>query len=137
MAEIRFGGVKLSYLLTQSGFFHDAHRALDDCHATLEILARELPGTSTTALSVLLDHARRKTFRIWAESAPFELKEALKRRRYRWNDGCDGRRRSWYVDVDHDNLAAELNFLRREIYQTDIDIDCREISALDRYSCRA
>jgi hypothetical protein len=28
-------------LLTQSGFFHDAHRALDDCHATFEILARD------------------------------------------------------------------------------------------------
>jgi DNA polymerase-3 subunit epsilon len=50
-----FGGVKLTYLLMQSGFFHDAHRALDDCHATLEILARELPGTSTTALTVLLE----------------------------------------------------------------------------------
>jgi DNA polymerase-3 subunit epsilon len=59
-----FGGAKLTYLLTQSGFFHDAHRALDDCYAVLEILARPLPATSTTALAVLLDRARHKTFRI-------------------------------------------------------------------------
>jgi DNA polymerase-3 subunit epsilon len=131
-----FGGVKLPYLLTQSGFFHDAHRALDDCHATLEILARELPGTSTTALTVLLDRARRKTFRIWAEDAPFELKDALKRRRYRWNDGADGRPRSWHIDVQEDRLDVELHFLRQEIYQRDIDIDCREITALDRFSNR-
>jgi DNA polymerase III subunit epsilon len=132
-----FGGVKLPYLLTQSGFFHDAHRALDDCHATLEILARELPGTSTTGLAVLLGRARRKTFRIWAEDAPFELKDELKRRRYRWNDGTDGRPRSWHIDVEEDKLDAELHFLRTEIYQRDIDIDCREITALDRFSNRA
>lgn len=131
-----FGGVKLPYLLTQSGFFHDAHRALDDCHATLEILARELPGTSTTGLAVLLGRARRKTFRIWAEDAPFELKDELKRRRYRWNDGTDGRPRSWHFDVEEDKLGAELNFLRKEIYQRDIEIDCREITALDRFSNR-
>jgi DNA polymerase-3 subunit epsilon len=75
-----FSGAKLSYLLTESGFFHDAHRALDDCHATLEILARKLSATSTTALASLLERARRKTFRIWAEDAPFALKDALKRR---------------------------------------------------------
>jgi DNA polymerase-3 subunit epsilon len=132
-----FSGAKLVYLLTQSGLFHDAHRALDDCHATLEILARDLPGTSTTALAVLLDRARRKTFRIWAENAPFELKDALKRRRYRWNDGSDGRPRAWHIDVDESNRDSELDYLRNEIYQRDVEIDCREITALDRFSSRA
>lgn len=132
-----FGGAKLIYLLTESGFFHDAHRALDDCHATLEILASELPETSTTALAALLARARRKTFRIWAENAPIQLKDVLKSRRYRWNDGSDGRPRSWHTDVEQNELAAELNFLRKEIYQRDVEIDCREITALDRFSNRA
>lgn len=30
-------GSRLSYLLTDAGLFHDAHRAVDDCHALLEI----------------------------------------------------------------------------------------------------
>jgi len=132
-----FGGIKLPYLLTQSGFFHDAHRALDDCHATLEILARELAGTSTTALAVLLDRARRKTFRIWAENAPFELKDALKRRGYRWNDGTDGRPRSWHIDLEKSKLDDEMTYLRKEIYQRDIDVACHEITALNRFSNRA
>ena len=131
-----FSGAKLTYLLTESGFFHDAHRALDDCYATLEILAGRLPATSTTALGALLDRARRKTFRVWAENAPFHLKAALKRRRYRWNDGTDGRSRSWYIDVQEAELDAELNYLRKEIYQRGIDVHCREITALDRYSKR-
>jgi DNA polymerase III subunit epsilon len=132
-----FGGVKLPYLLMHAGFFHDAHRALDDCHATLEILASELPGTSTTALTVLLERARGKTFRIWAENAPFELKDSLKRRRYRWNDGTDGRPRSWHIDVEESKLDVEVSYLRKEIYQRDIDIACREITALNRFSNRA
>ncbi len=132
-----FGGAKLVYLVTQLGLFHDAHRAIDDCHATLEILSRQLPATSTTALAALLDRARRKKFRIWAENAPFDLKETLKRRRYRWSDGSDGRPRSWHIDVEEDELDAELNFLRKEVYQRDVDLDCREITALDRFSNRA
>ena len=73
-----FGGAKLAYLLADMGFFHDAHRAVDDCQALLEILSRPLPGTSTTALATLLEHARRKTFRIWAENSPYDLKDKLK-----------------------------------------------------------
>jgi DNA polymerase-3 subunit epsilon len=87
-------------------------------------------------LATLLDRARRKTFRIWAENAPFSLKEVLKRRRYRWSDGSDGRPRSWLIDVEGDKLDAELDFLRKEVYQRDVDLDCREITALDRFSNR-
>jgi hypothetical protein len=38
--------------------------------------------------------------------------------------------------VQEAELDAELNYLRQEIYQSDIDIHCREITALDRYSNR-
>ena len=39
-----FGGAKLAYLLADAGFFHGAHRAIDDCQAVLELLARPLPA---------------------------------------------------------------------------------------------
>ena len=107
-------GAKLAYLLNECGFFHGAHRALDDCHATLEILARPLPGTNKTALAALLDQARAKSFRVRAEGAPFNLKELLRRCRYRWNDGSDGRPKSWHIDVEETALANELDFLRKE-----------------------
>ena len=41
--EERFEGLKLAYLAAQSGFFYDKHRALHDCMATLELLARPRP----------------------------------------------------------------------------------------------
>jgi DNA polymerase-3 subunit epsilon len=48
-----FDGSRLGYLLAGAGFFHQAHRAIDDCHALLEILAFELPDLGAPALAVL------------------------------------------------------------------------------------
>lgn len=130
-------GARLAYLLAGCGLFHDAHRALDDCHAVLEILARDVPGTDQSALAVLLKRARRPQYRIWADGAPFALKDTLKQRGYRWNDGADGHPKSWYVDADVDVTDAELDYLRKEIFQReDVNIAVRAITSLDRFSSR-
>ncbi len=39
-AGLGFEGTKLSYLVGQSGYFHNGHRAVDDCHALLAQSAR-------------------------------------------------------------------------------------------------
>lgn len=132
-----FGGAKLSYLLADAGYFHGAHRAIDDCHAVLQILESSFSATSTTAFASLLDRARRKTSRVWAQNSPFDLKDVLKRRGYRWSDGSDGRLKSWYIDVDEAKRDHELSYLKTEIYQRNVDILCREITALNRFSNRA
>ncbi|MHC2255751.1 DNA polymerase III epsilon subunit-like protein [Bradyrhizobium embrapense] len=132
-----FEGSRLGYLLNGAGYFHQAHRAVDDCHALLEILAFELPTTSSPALAILLEQARKKTIRVWAEQTPFELKDALKRRGYRWSDGSDGRSRSWYVDIDESKLDEEIAFLQTEIYLRDVEPRLQILTAFDRFSVRA
>jgi DNA polymerase III subunit epsilon len=132
-----FEGSRLGYLLNGAGFFHQAHRSVDDCHALLEILALELPTTGTPALAVLLEQARKKTMRVWAEQSPFDLKDSLKRRGYRWSDGSDGRPRSWYIDVDESELNDEIAFLRTEIYLRDMEPRFQTLTAFDRFSIRA
>ncbi|OKO86117.1 DNA polymerase III subunit epsilon [Bradyrhizobium sp. NAS80.1] len=132
-----FEGSRLGYLLNGAGFFHQAHRAIDDCHALLEILAFDLPTTGTSALAVLLEQARKRTMRVWAEQSPFDLKDLLKRRGYRWSDGSDGRPRSWYVDVDEAKLGDEITFLKTEIYLRDVEPRLQTLTAFDRFSVRA
>jgi DNA polymerase III subunit epsilon len=132
-----FEGSRLGYLLNGAGFFHQAHRAVDDCHALLEILAFELPITGMPALAVLLEQARKKTMRVWAEQSPFDLKDTLKRRGYRWSDGSDGRPRSWYVDVDESKLDDEIAFLKTVIYLRDVEPRLQTLTAFDRFSVRA
>jgi DNA polymerase III subunit epsilon len=132
-----FDGTKLGYLLGGCGMFHDGHRADEDCRALLEILSRPLPSTGEIALKRLLDTARKPTMRVWAENAPFDFKDILKARGYRWNDGSDGRLRSWWSDLHPDALEGELAFLRAEIFQYDADIPVRHVTAVDRFSDRA
>jgi DNA polymerase-3 subunit epsilon len=132
-----FEGSRLGYLLHGAGFFHQAHRAVDDCHALLEILALDLPAKGAPALAALLEQARKKTMRVWAEQSPFDLKDALKRRGYRWSDGSDGRPRSWYVDVEESALADEIAFLKTEIYLRDVEPRLQTLTAFTRFSVRA
>jgi DNA polymerase III subunit epsilon len=137
MAATRVRRVRLGYLLNGAGFFHQAHRAVDDCHALLEILAFELPTIGASALAVLLDQTRKKTIRVWAEQSPFDLKDVLKRRGYRWCDGSDGRPRSWYIDVGEDRLGNEIAFLKTEIYLSEVEPRLQTLTALSRFSVRA
>jgi DNA polymerase-3 subunit epsilon len=87
-------------------------------------------------LAVLLESARKKTARIWAEQSPFELKDSLKRLGYRWGGGTDGRPKSWYVDVCEASLDAELAFLRSEIYLRDVEPRLQTMTAFTRFSAR-
>ncbi len=52
-------------------------------------------------------------------------------------DGADGHPKSWYVDADVDATDAELDYLRKEIFQReDVNIVVRAITSLDRFSSR-
>jgi DNA polymerase-3 subunit epsilon len=123
-------------LLGGIGLFHRSHRAVDDCHALLEILAYQIPEVNRTALSLLLENARRKTIRIWAEQAPFDLKDQLKKRGYRWSAGDEGRPKAWYVDIDEAKRDDEIAFLQQFIYLRDVEPFVQTLSALDRFSVR-
>jgi DNA polymerase-3 subunit epsilon len=131
-----FEGSRRGYLLAGVGLFHEAHRAVDDCRALLEILAHKLLPTQRTALDHLLETARRRKIRIWAEPSPYELKDELKKRGYRWSAGEHGRPRAWYFDADELQTEAEITFLRREIYHRELEFRTQFISAIDRFSVR-
>jgi DNA polymerase-3 subunit epsilon len=141
MTQIDWGaegyeGVKLGYLAGSAGFY-DRHRAVHDCLAAIELLARTQPVSQRTALAQLLDQARAPSWRIWAENSPYDLKDILKARGYRWNgdDGVGGPR-AWYIDVADVQRAAEITFLQTEIYCGEIDLLTRRVDAYKRFSDR-
>jgi DNA polymerase III subunit epsilon len=110
------GSAKLEYVAMALGFFFDGHRAVDDCLAGIEVLARELPLSGRPALSALLKNARATTVRIIAEGAPFEVKDTLKARGYRWNPGEDGHQKGWWTEVPEADLPGEMEWLGAEIF---------------------
>ncbi|MCJ2122400.1 hypothetical protein [Methylobacterium sp. J-077] len=127
-------GLKLGYLLTDLGFFHRGHRAVDDCHALLRLLASPLRSSGQLAMSALLATARRPTVRLWAEDSPFETKEVLKARSYRWSQ----RRRNWYADLDVAQIEIERTFLSEKVIGRPVpNLPSDKFAANDRFSARA
>jgi DNA polymerase-3 subunit epsilon len=129
-------GRKLDYLAFKSGLFYDGHRAENDCLAAIELLSRPLPRSGRPALLALLERARRPTVQIFAEGAPFDLKEVLKARGYRWNGEANGRPRAWWTEADEGDLETEIAFLEAEIYHRPSEALVRRVSAWERFSDR-
>lgn len=135
--EEGFGGAKLGYLLADLGYFATFHRTHEDCIAAIEILSQPLPKSEMTAFAKLITAAEEPTYRVWATLAPFERKDALKARGYRWNGSPkSGQPKAWYRDLSEDLVGLEFEYLRREIYGYDADIMVTEINAYDRFSGR-
>ena len=131
-----FESAKLAYLAMSSGFYYDKHRAVHDCHATIELLSRRLPVSGGLALAALLASARGRTLRCWAENSPFDSKDDLKKRGYRWNGGEDGTPRAWWIDVAEADIEAEKAYLFTEVYKRDVSLPIAEITAFNRHSAR-
>lgn len=133
-ADLGFEGNKLGYLVGQSGLFHDGHRATDDCHALLEVLARPVGGGAIVPFAELLAASSRARVRIYAVNSPFDMKDHLKGRGYRWSDGSDGRPKAWWIEVDEDGYDDELRYLRTDIYRwEDAEPLAVRLTAHDRF----
>lgn len=129
-----YEGTKLAYLIGQAGYFHDGHRAVDDCFALLEVLAQDVSEPTSTAFAELYEASQRSLVRIFAENSPFDLKDNLKSRGYRWSDGTDGRPKAWWIEVGEEALDEELHYLRSEIYRhPDADPPLKHLTAFDRF----
>ena len=106
------GSAKLEFLASERGWFYDAHRAQVDCHALLQVLASPL-ADGQSGLARLLTGADQTRYKLRATGAPFEAKDKLKARGYRW----DGEGRVWWCSLGSDALLdAECAWLRAEVY---------------------
>ncbi|TVR94950.1 MAG: 3'-5' exonuclease [Trueperaceae bacterium] len=102
----------LQALVMASGGFFEGHRAVEDCYAGVYLLARPLPRSGERALAALRRNALRRDVRVWAVGSPFDTKDLLKARGYRWNPDA----RVWWCDVPEDALDEELAWLRDQVY---------------------
>ena len=128
------GSAKLEFLASERGWFYDAHRAQVDCHALLQVLASPL-ADGQTGLSRLLAGAGQTRYKLRATGAPFEAKDKLKSRGYRW----DGEARVWWCSVASDDLLdAECAWLRAEVYGTrSARVQLEAMSAWVQFSSRS
>lgn len=111
-------------------FFYDAHRALDDVQALTELLSRTVSAEQQPAFHYLLQAVRIGKSLLKATGAPFELKDDLRKRGYRWNV----EERVWQKMFDDNQLQAELAWL---IEHNTPNPKVIKLKATDTFSVRA
>lgn len=131
--------VKLENLAHSLGLFYDAHRAEMDCHALLAVLVAPLAsaadtGIKHTGLAHLVQAAQKPSYRLQATHAPFDAKDKLKARGYRWSPD----QKVWHTRLDDEAaLQLECEWLKPHVYHDRaVVVQVEKQSALVKYSAR-
>ena len=126
---------KLEYIAYKYGFFYEGHRAVIDCLAGIHILAQDLLNSKQSVLKQLLNNALATRFKIYAVNSPYDNKELLKARGYRWSMHQNDKYRAWSIELTEDKVAEEINYLRSNIYgRSSINIPVEIFDAYSRFS---
>jgi len=129
-----FSAGKLDYLGMQFGWFYEGHRALADCEACLALLAQALPNDGARVMTAVRRSASKTEWLIRAVGSPYERKDVLKARGYKWRgDGLPHGRVWWTIVEDTD---AEVAWLSEEVYGREISLNPTPVTALTKYSER-
>lgn len=143
-SEEDISSLKLDYIAYKLGYFFDGHRAVNDAQATLHVLTKPLPNTGKLAMTELLNHARFPSRRFFAVGAPFEKKDDLRNRGYRWmpefsyKDSYNKPKKGvWSKSVAEEAKEDEAQWLNENIYDGKKDLfTYHDVSAKHRYSVR-
>lgn len=134
-SEEGIGSAKLEYIAYKYGFFYDAHRADVDCFALLEVLQQPLPKSGELVLKTILNSLGLKSYTIYAIGSPFDTKDTLKARAYRW----DADKKCWHITVTGDDaLKAEVAWLKSSVYggkSAKVEIEVQ--NCMTRFSSRS
>lgn len=129
----KFGyeSVKLKYLLIESGYFFEGHRALDDCMAVKQLMSLVSPS-GESFFAHLMASARSQSFKFLVKS-PYELREVFRSNRYRWSTLLGRTKGQWVKTVHLPDKASEIDFLVG-FGERGVSFEIIEQDAFTRYS---
>lgn len=125
---------KLDYLGMQFGWFYEGHQALADCEACLALLAQTLSSSGRRVMEVVREAALQSDYLIRAVDAPYDLRDKLKQRGYRWRPAELPNGKVWWTTAI--DPEAEVAWLVAEVFGRELEVPVHEITALNRFSER-
>lgn len=127
------GSAKLEFIAYQCGFHYTGHRASTDCYALLEVLQQSLPISGKKAMQVLLENARITEIKVSALGSPYESKDPLRERGYRWNN----EKKVWAKNIPRQVVNEEAVWLKQFVYGgKSFRLEHEKMTAKNRYSTR-
>lgn len=105
-------GRGLQFLMNQTGYFFDGHRAIIDAFAVVWLL-RQVPGAASCEL---ITSALKERYVIRAWGSPYAAKNKLRKYGFSWDDGSKGLNKHWHISVDKSEIPDVHEFLDTEVY---------------------
>ncbi len=126
--ERGFGARGQEILCIWHGFYYESHRAMSDVDALIHLVTHEAEELDNAALE-LIANAEKPTYKIAALNSPFETKDILKSRRYRW----DPQNRYWWKNLVLDEIDTEKEWMADNIYNGHFPGRVDEIGLTDKH----
>jgi len=127
---------KLEYIAYKYNFFYEGHRAITDCLVGIHILSQQLYNSKQLVLKELLSNALQPRFKLWTKNAAYEHKDKLRSRRYKWGTHPTEFFKAWFIELPENKVAAEIDYLKTEIYNGRMNIPIDIVDAYDRFSIK-
>ena len=128
--EKGFSSQKQELLCYWHGFYFEAHRAMNDVDALIQLLIHPHYGKQRPILE-LIKNARQIRFKILVSNFPYneQKKDKIKSEGYKWST----KDKIWYKEVDENNLVLEKKYLSSVIYKGEFNGHVLEIDPNERY----
>ena len=125
-----FESAKLRYLLMDSGYFFEGHRALDDCAALNELLNVRSPH-GQSFFAELMESARQPSY-YFKVRTPYDLRKIMRELGYRWVQHEDRTGGEWQKNVPANNLIYEKDLILN-LKKQGASLEYIEQNAFSRY----
>ena len=128
--ERGFSSSKQELLCYWHGFYFDAHRAMNDVDALINLLTHKSYKKNKPIIE-LIQNSNKPDYLIFAENFNYnpQKKDILKANKYKWNP----EQKLWYKKINIDNLETEKNWLTSIIYNGNFEGRIKKINLADKY----
>ena len=128
--EKGFPSQKQELLCYWHGFYFEAHRAMNDVDALIQLLVHSHYGKYRPILE-LIKNARKTRFKILVSNFPYneQKKDKIKGDGYKWST----KNKIWYKEVGKNDLILERKFLSSIIYNGEFNGHIEQIDPNERY----
>lgn len=97
---------KLEYIVLKAGYFYSGHRADIDTLAMCWVFFKR-----PELLVELLGNVEKRTAVIRAYDLPIACKDAVKSKRFKWDDGSNGLAKHWHLSCDEEKVEEVMSLL--------------------------
>ena len=127
-AERGFNARGQEILCIWHGFYYESHRAMYDVDALIHLVTYDVKEQNKASLE-LIANSTKSSYQIAAINSPYETKDLLKSRKYRWNPT----RKYWWKNIFLEDLESEKEWMADNIYNGHFQGQVVEISLTDKY----